>query len=383
MDGTEETKEAPGRGRKRLLLIPATFAAGAVAAAGVIAGFGVGDSSEPAGSAANAAIVATSTSIAKTTTSLDAATIYKQDSAGVVDISVTESASAGSGLPVLPGRLAAGDGRGNGLRLRQQRPHHHRRPRRQRRLEDHRPLQGRLDRDGDARRDRPSTDTAVIKVSVPASKLTPLTLANSSTVEPGEGVVAIGSPFGYTESITAGIVSAVNRTIQAPNGYSISNTIQTDAPINHGNSGGPLIDGSGKVIGTNVQIAVDDQSSGSVNAGVGFAVPSDTVKTVVDSLIAGKAVQHAYLGVSVGNASTGSGAQVGTVRSGGPAATAGLKQGDVVTAIDGKAIADANALTAAVGAHQPGDTIKVTVKRDGSTVQVTVKLGTRPASTTA
>ena len=383
MDGTEETKEAPGRGRKRLLLIPATFAAGAVAAAGVIAGFGVGDSSEPAGSAANAAIVATSTSIAKTTTSLDAATIYKQDSAGVVDISVTESASQGQVSPFSPGgsQQATAEGTGyvydtSGHII----------------TADH-VVSGASKitvrfKDGSTTTATlvgtdPSTDTAVIKVSVPASKLTPLTLANSSTVEPGEGVVAIGSPFGYTESITAGIVSAVNRTIQAPNGYSISNTIQTDAPINHGNSGGPLIDGSGKVVGTNVQIAVDDQSSGSINAGVGFAVPSDTVKTVVDSLIAGKAVQHAYLGVSVGNASTGSGAQVGTVRSGGPAATAGLKQGDVVTAIDGKAIADANALTAAVGAHQPGDTIKVTVKRDGSTVQVTVKLGTRPASTTA
>ena len=132
-----------------------------------------------------------------------------------------------------------------------------------------------------------------------------------------------------------------------------------------------------------MQIAVDDQSASSVNAGVGFAVPASTVKDVVDSLIAGKAVQHSYLGVSVGDAPTGAGAQVGTVRSGSPAATAGLKQGDVITAIDGTAVADANALTAAVGDRQPGDTIKVTVKRDGSTVQLTVKLGTRPASTTA
>ena len=101
----------------------------------------------------------------------------------------------------------------------------------------------------------PSTDTAVIKVSVSASKLTPIALANSSTVEPGEGVVAIGSPFGYAESITAGIVSAVDRDIEAPNGYTIPNAIQTDAAINHGNSGGPLINSSGDVIGVNVQIA--------------------------------------------------------------------------------------------------------------------------------
>ena len=117
--------------------------------------------------------------------------------------------------------------------------------------------------------------------------------------------MAIGSPFGYAESITAGIVSAVDRDIQAPNGYTIPNTIQTDAAINHGNSGGPLIDSSGKVVGTNVQIAVDGQNGDSANAGVGFAVPSNTVKSVVDDLIAGKTVQHAYLGIAVGDSRFG------------------------------------------------------------------------------
>ena len=186
-----------------------------------------------------------------------------------------------------------------------------------------------------------------------------------------------------SESVTAGIVSAVDRTIQAPNGYSISNTIQTDAPINHGNSGGPLIDASGKVIGTNVQIAVDDQAGGSANAGVGFAVASNTVKAVADDLIAGKVVEHAYLGVSVGDSPSGSGAQIGTVRAGGPAAAAGLKTGDVITAIDGTAIRNANQLTAAVSSHKPGDTIHLTVTRSGSTLTITAKLGTRPAATTA
>ena len=229
----------------------------------------------------------------------------------------------------------------------------------------------------------PSTDTAVIKVSVASSKLTPLQLADSSTVAPGEGVVAIGSPFGYSESITAGIVSAVDRDITAPNGYSISNTIQTDAAINHGNSGGPLIDATGKVIGTNVQIAVDSQNGGSANAGVGFAVPSSTVKTVVDQLIAGKVVEHAYLGVTVGDSQAGSGAEIGTVRAGGPAAAAGLKSGDVITAIDGTPILNANKLTAAVSSHSPGDKLKITVTRGGSTLTLTATLGTRPATTTA
>ena len=185
-----------------------------------------------------------------------------------------------------------------------------------------------------------STDTAVIKVSVPAGKLTPLAFADSSTVSPGEGVVAIGSPFGYAESITAGIVSGVDRDIQAPNGYTIPNTIQTDAADKPRQLGRSLIDSSGKVIGTNVQIAVDGQSGDGANAGVGFAVPSNTVKSVVADLIAGKAVQHAYLGVAVGDSASGGGAQVGTVRAGSPAAAAGLKQGDVITAIDGATVTE-------------------------------------------
>ncbi len=172
--------------------------------------------------------------------------------------------------------------------------------------------------------------------------------------------MAIGSPFGYAESITAGIVSGVDRDIQAPNGYTIPNTIQTDAAINHGNSGGPLIDSSGKVVGTNVQIAVDGQSGDGANAGVGFAVPSNTVKSVVADLIAGKAVQHAYLGVAVGDSASGGGAQVGTVRAGSPAAAAGLKQGDVITAIDGATVESANQLTvgdqrASAGRQDPPD----------------------------
>ena len=126
-------------------------------------------------------------------------------------------------------------------------------------------------------------------------------------------MVAIGSPFGYAESITAGIVSAVDRDIEAPNNTRIPNTIQTDAAINHGNSGGPLIDSSGKVIGVNVQIATDDSGGGSNNAGVGFAVPSNTVKAVADDLIAGRAIRHSYLGISVCDDPAGAGARVDAV----------------------------------------------------------------------
>ena len=379
--------EGSNRGRRRVLLIAAPFVAGAVVGAGALTGIGVTGGSDSPATTAAPVTAATSTNVAQTATQFDAETIYTRDSPGVVDITVTVASTSSSGglSPFTPGgsgsqqTQAEGTGyvydkSGNIITA------------------DH-VVDGATKitvrfKDGSTAKATlvgadPSTDTAVIKVSVPSSKLTPLQLADSSTVAPGEGVVAIGSPFGYSESITAGIVSAVDRDITAPNGYSISNTIQTDAAINHGNSGGPLIDASGKVIGTNVQIAVDSQNGGSANAGVGFAVPSNTVKTVVDDLIAGKVVEHAYLGVTVGDSQAGSGAAIGTVRAGGPAAAAGLKSGDVITAIDGTPILDANKLTAAVSSHSPGDKLKITVTRGGSTLTITATLGTRPATTTA
>jgi putative serine protease PepD len=221
----------------------------------------------------------------------------------------------------------------------------------------------------------PSTDVAVIKVNVAASDLHPLTFASSSAVEVGQPVAAIGSPFGLPETLTSGIVSAVNRTITAPNNYSISGAIQTDAPINHGNSGGPLLNASGQVIGVNAQIESD--SGG--NDGVGFAIPSNAVKSVADTIISGGKVQHAYLGVTIATVSSGSGAQVSAVKAASPASTAGLKAGDVVTAIDGTAVTTADDLTAKISAHQPGDKVTLSVTRNGSTLKVDVTLGTRPA----
>src|SRR5262249_36046700 len=137
----------------------------------------------------------------------------------------------------------------------------------------------------------PSTDIAVIKVNVPSSQLHPLTFGDSSAVQVGQPVAAIGSPFGLPETLTSGIVSAVGRTIQAPNNYSISGAIQTDAAINHGNSGGPLLNASGQVIGVNAQI----DSDGGGNEGVGFAIPANAVKNVATTLVSGGKVQHAYL----------------------------------------------------------------------------------------
>jgi putative serine protease PepD len=220
-----------------------------------------------------------------------------------------------------------------------------------------------------------STDIAVIKVSVAASELHPLTLGSSAKVDVGEAVAAIGSPFGLTGTMTAGIVSAVDRTIQAPNNYSIAGAIQTDAPINHGNSGGPLLDLSGKVIGVNAQIESDSGD----NAGVGFAIPIDAVKSVANSLVAGHTVEHAYLGIRVGNAQDSAGALVGSVTAGSPAAKAGLKAGDVVTAIDGKATIGADGLTAAISAHAPNDKVTLTITRGGSSRTIDVTLGVRPS----
>ncbi len=219
-----------------------------------------------------------------------------------------------------------------------------------------------------------STDIAVLKVDVPASQLTPLALGSSAGVQVGAPVIAIGSPFGLENSVTAGIVSAVARQIRAPNGYTISGAIQTDAAINPGNSGGPLLDANGRVIGVNAQI----ESSSNGNQGVGFAIPIDTVKTVVSQLIAGGTVAHAYLGVQVTDAANG-GAQVASIQSGSPAAAAGLRAGDVVTAVGGKSITSANDLTSAIVAAEPGDRVRLTVRRDGAARTITATLGTRPS----
>jgi putative serine protease PepD len=220
----------------------------------------------------------------------------------------------------------------------------------------------------------PSTDTAVIKVDAPASMLQPLKLADSSAVQVGDGVVAIGSPFGLEETVTTGIVSALHRQMTSPNKFTIDDSIQTDAAINHGNSGGPLLNMQGQVIGITSQIESD--SGG--NDGVGFAVPSNTVRTIADKLIATGKVEHAYLGVSLKPASSPPGLE--SVRSGWPAAKAGLQSGDVITVFGGKKITSVDALRFAVDAKKPGDTVTVTFLRNGKSRTASVTLATRPAN---
>jgi putative serine protease PepD len=222
----------------------------------------------------------------------------------------------------------------------------------------------------------PSTDVGVIRVNVPSSELHPIAFADSSAAQVGDPVVAIGSPFSLPETTTTGIVSAVGRSIQAPNGYTITGAIQTDAAINPGNSGGPLLDADGRVLGLNDQIQTNSGSS----AGVGFASPSNTVARIAGQIIAGHAVSHAYVGVEL-NATSTSGAQVSSVQPGSPASGAGIKSGDLITAINGKAINSTEQFIATVDTYAPGNTVTLTIKRGGQTSNIKVKLGTRPSAT--
>jgi putative serine protease PepD len=243
-----------------------------------------------------------------------------------------------------------------------------------------------------------STDLAVLDIDAPASVLHPIALADSSKVDVGDAVVAIGSPFGLEQTVTSGIVSALHRTVSSPNDFSINDTIQTDAAINSGNSGGPLLNAQGRVIGVNAQI----ESNSGGNDGVGFAIPSNTVRSVVSQLVETGEVEHAFLGVSVQEVPASvaeelgsvEGAAITDVRSGTPAARAGLQAatgsrlvdgqqyptgGDVITAVDGKKITTAAELQSAIDAKQPGDTVTITHVRDGDTRTADVRLATRPS----
>ena len=221
-----------------------------------------------------------------------------------------------------------------------------------------------------------STDLAALKVDASAANgVRPLKLADSDGVQVGDSALAIGYPLGLDRTATAGIVSGLERDIQAPNGFSIDKVIQTDAPINPGNSGGPLLNANGEVIGVNSQIATAGGGNGSV--GIGFAVPSNTVKAVLPQLERGAAPEHAYLGVSTSEAPSG-GAQVGEATSGGPAAEAGIRPGDVITEVDGDEVQAPDDVAAAIEDDKPGDKVEVTVQRDGSEQTIQVTLGQRP-----
>jgi len=235
----------------------------------------------------------------------------------------------------------------------------------------------------------PRTDLAVVKASG-VSGLHAAKFGSSANMQVGDTVLAIGSPLGLEGSVTAGIISAKDRTIQSssedqgqqnPLGGSqqqsqgasttMSGLLQTDAPINPGNSGGALVNTSGEVIGINSAIATQGQSSG--NIGLGFAIPSDKASQVANDLMAGKKVSHPALGVSVADAENG-GALVSNVTKNSAAAKAGIQQGDVITSVDGKAIDDSNDLVAAVQGGTVGQKMALEFTRDGAKKQVTVTL---------
>ena len=227
-----------------------------------------------------------------------------------------------------------------------------------------------------------SIDIAVLKIAksrIPAGTK-PLRFADSRNVRVGDLAIAIGNPFGLDRTATEGIVSATDRDIQAPNGFSIDSVIQTDAPINPGNSGGPLLDDAGLVIGVNSQIATSGVPG---NVGIGFAVPSNTVRSVVPALRRGETIKRPWLGVesSVPMRANEDGAQVGQVTTGGPADRGGVPVGDIIKSVDGKRIADPTALSAAIGKKQVGDVIELLVERNGSQQRLSVTLGTRPSRT--
>jgi putative serine protease PepD len=224
-----------------------------------------------------------------------------------------------------------------------------------------------------------STDLALLKVN--ASGLTPLTLGDSSAVQVGDPAYAIGNPYGLDRTLTTGVISALQRQISSPSGYTINDVLQTDAAINPGNSGGPLFNTAGQVIGVNSQIETSGSGADGQggNVGIGFAIPSNTVKSVVDQLMKSGKVAHAYLGVSSQDGSGG--AQIASVAGGSPAARAGVQPGDVITSIDGKPVDGASALTSVVDAHKPGDTVQLVVERNGGRQTLHVKLGQRPNTT--
>jgi S1-C subfamily serine protease len=346
---------------------------------GVLALAGVIDDDQPAATADAAATPAAtprSTSpAAPRTAPASVAEIYERVSAGVVFVSV----QGGTGdLPFEgPGGGQAASGSGfvvdrDGSIVTNQHV-----------VEDARTVSVRFGEDGAPVRARvlgtdPGSDLALLKVDPKQVEggVRALELASSKELRPGDPAIAIGSPFGLSGTVTSGIVSALDRPIQSPNGFTITGAVQTDAAINPGNSGGPLLDGQGRVIGVNSQIRTNGSNA---NSGVGFAVPVDTVKEVVPQLERNGRVERGYLGVRSGESQpVNRGARVESVTVGSPAERGGLRAGDLITALEGRPVRDPDDLSALVADRRPGQRVELTVERGGERRTLNVELGAQP-----
>jgi S1-C subfamily serine protease len=241
----------------------------------------------------------------------------------------------------------------------------------------------------------PDSDIAVVRIS---ENLPVINLGDSTKLLVGQTTVAIGSPFGFEHSVTSGVVSALGRSLSnvgdgSSSGYPLVDVIQTDAAINPGNSGGALVDRNGNLIGINTAIYSSTSSTGEgSNAGIGFAIPVNTAARVADELISGGKVSHPFIGLigSTVDASVAqikklpvsSGAYVNSLAAGSGAQKAGVKVGDVVTAVDSKTIRTMDDLIVAIRSHAVGDTVKLTVHRGARTLTLSVAVGEKPANLT-
>ena len=383
--GSPPPPAPPGRGgrgpRRRglALLLILTALGGGVAGAGLLLLTGAGDGTTTTTTVTEAttAAAAQRSDASNASGGLDARTLYANANPGVVDITSRGISSSGGGASPFGGSnqsaTATGtgfvvDGKGHIVTAAHV-------------VEGASSISVKF-QDGTTRTAKvlgtdEATDVAVLSIDPSGLTLHPLALGSSASLSIGDEVAAIGDPFTYDRSLSTGVVSGLDRTISAPNGFTVAHAIQTDAALNPGNSGGPVLDASGRVIGIVDQIATNGSSQ--TSTGVGFAVPIDLVRSELSKLEAGQTVRHAYLGVSTSDLGTGTaGALIQSVSSSGPAASAGLRSGDMVTRIGSAAIKGTNDLVAAVAAHAPGDRVQVTVKRGSSTQTVTVALGTQP-----
>ena len=406
-DRPDGTPAAPGRAAsaaKPLAALTAAALLGGCAALGGAWVLGAFDEETPVLGATP--IVQTSTSGSSGPTSIDVAEIYRRSGPGVVQITSTSDGQASSDSfgNVVPGQSQSALGSGFVI----DKEGHI--------VTNYHVVQGASQIEVsfsnqdtvDARvvGTDPSTDLALLKVDVDAQALTPLALADSDDVEVGDPVVAIGNPFGLERTVTSGIVSALQREVRAPNNFTIDHVIQTDAPINSGNSGGPLIDTAGRVIGVNSQIETGNGGGG--NVGIGFAVPSNTVKSVVAQLLDDGKVDRAFLGVTLQDVDPDvaqvlrlpakEGVLVASVKPGSPADKAGIVGGetqvvvagesyqlggDMIVAVDGKDVTSVDQLRDTIASHAPGDSVSVTVvNKDGKRSTKSVELTKVPDTPT-